>query len=105
MDSSTFDGRRKLVVGLVGAVQAASGGMLGTALVVYVGRDSSPFAVSMLATVFFVSSMIFSPLWGAVGDLFERRRTLLFGFSVATSLVTFGLRSLASGVNSTAHSF
>ncbi len=64
--------------------------MLGTALVVYIGRDGSPFAVSMLATVFFLSSMIFSPLWGAVGDLLGRRRALLLVLSGFTSLVTFG---------------
>ncbi len=64
--------------------------MLGTALVVYVGRDGSPFAVSMLATVFFVSSMVFSPLWGGIGDLLGRRRELLLGLSLLTTFVTFG---------------
>ena len=64
--------------------------MLGTALVVYVGRAGSPLAVSALATAFFVASMVFSPLWGAVGDLSGRRRGLLLALSAITSLVTFG---------------
>lgn len=90
MTPNALEGRRKVVIGLAGAAQAASGGMLATALVVYVGRAGSPLAVSLLATVFFASSMIFAPLWGAVGDLFGRRRALLIGLSVVTSLLTFG---------------
>ncbi|WP_435073753.1 MFS transporter [Halorubrum sp. HHNYT27] len=90
MTTSGLGGRQKVVIGLAGATQAASGGMLGTALVVYVGRIGSPLAVRLLATIFFASPMIFSPLWGAVGDLLGRRRTLHLVLSVATSLVTFG---------------
>ncbi|WP_436934894.1 MFS transporter [Halovenus marina] len=90
MSSSGLVGRRKTVIGLASATQAASGGMLGTALVVYVGRDGSPLAVSMLATIFFTSSMIFSPLWGGIGDLLGRRRDLLLGLSALTTLVTAG---------------
>ena len=82
--------RRKALIGAASATQAVSGGMLGTTLVVYVGRDGSPFAVSMLAAVFFASSMLFAPLWGSVGDLLGRRRTLLLCLSGLTTLVTFG---------------
>ncbi|MFB6074648.1 MAG: MFS transporter [Haloarculaceae archaeon] len=89
MTASGLVGRQRVVIGLAGATQAASGGMLGTALVVYVGRTGSPLAVSMLATAFFVSSMLFAPLWGAVGDLLGRRRALL-ALSALTSLVTLG---------------
>lgn len=89
MTQTGLVGREKLAIGLAGATQAASGGMLGTALVVYVGRSGSPFAVSMLATVFFVSTMVCSPLWGAVGDVVGRRRALI-GFSALTAAVTAG---------------
>lgn len=96
MTPDGFVGRRRLVVGLASATQAASGGMLGTALVVYVGRSGSPFAVSMLASAFFASSMVFSPLWGAVGDLFGRRRTLV-PVATLTAVATFAFL-LADGV-------
>lgn len=90
MTTDGLAGRRKLLIGASGAAHAASGGMLATALVVYVGRTGSPFAVSTLATAFFVSSMVFSPFWGAVGDLLGRRQSLLLALSALTSLVTFG---------------
>jgi hypothetical protein len=38
--------------------------MLGTALVVYVGRAGSPLAVGLLSAAFFAGMMVFSPLWG-----------------------------------------
>ena len=97
MTTDGLAGRRKLLIGAAGATHAAGGGMLGTALVVYVGRTGSPFAVSMLATAFFVSSMVFSPLWGALGDLLGRRRSLLLVLSAFTSVITFGFL-LADGV-------
>ena len=90
MSTSGLVGRRKVVIGLAGAAHTAGGGMLATALVVYVGREGSALAVSLLATAFFASSMVFSPLWGAAGDLLGRRRDLLLGLSACTSLVTFG---------------
>lgn len=70
--------RQRATVGLAGVARAASGGMLATALVVYVGRLGSPIAVGMLATTFFLSMIVFPPLWGALGDLVGRRRTLLY---------------------------
>lgn len=86
--SEGLRGRQKLVVGLAGLTRAASGGMLGTALVVYVGRAGSPLAVSMLATVFFLSTTVFAPLWGVLGDLTGRRKALLVAVSLCASLGT-----------------
>lgn len=76
---------------LAGSARAASGGMMGTALIVYVGRDGSPFAVSMLATLFFVSTMLFSPLWGALGDLTGRHRTVLIAANTMASVMALSL--------------
>lgn len=78
------------MIALAGATRAASGGMLGTALVVYVGRIGSPLAVGLLATVFSIGLMVFSPLWGAVGDALGRLRTLLLLVSVLASMTIAG---------------
>lgn len=48
--------------------------MLATALAVYVGRLGSPLAVSVLSTALFSSAMVFTPLWGALGDATGRQR-------------------------------
>jgi MFS family permease len=82
-------GLQKLLVGLVGTARGASNGMLATALVVFVGRDGSLFAVSMLATVFHFGAMVFSPLWGAIGDATGRRHILLVAISAATTATAF----------------
>lgn len=74
------------MVSLAGATRAACGGMLGTALVVYVGQNGSPLAVGLLATVFSLGLMIFSPLWGALGDAVGRLRTLLLIVSVLATV-------------------
>lgn len=80
-----LDGRQKLVVALAGITRSASGGMLGTALSVYVGRAGSPLAVGLLSAGFFAGMTVFAPLWGAVGDLTGRRKELLVVVSVATT--------------------
>lgn len=78
-----MDRSQKGAVALAGATRSASGGILATALAVYVGRDGSPLAVGMLSAAFFFSMMVFTPLWGAVGDLTGRRRGLLVALSTA----------------------
>ncbi|MFB6301097.1 MAG: MFS transporter, partial [Halobacteriales archaeon] len=78
-------GQRRAIA-MAGIARAASGGMLGTALAVYVGRDGSPLAVSMLATAFFLSTMVFAPFWGTLGDLIARRRPLLVLISIVITV-------------------
>jgi MFS family permease len=74
------------VAELAGATRALAGGILATALAVYVGRDGSPLAVSALSTVLFAATMVCTPLWGALGDVTGRRRRLLVVASVGASL-------------------
>lgn len=92
-----LDTRQKWTVGLAGATRSASGGLLATALAVYVGRDGSPLAVGLLSAAFFFSMMVFSPVWGAVGDLTGRRRGLLVLLSAATTVLALAF-ALAQSV-------
>jgi MFS family permease len=80
--------RESLAVGTAGATRSLAGGMLATALVVYVGRDGSAFAVGMLSTAFFAASTVCTPLWGALGDLTGRRRALLLVVGVAAAALS-----------------
>lgn len=94
MGAPDLRGRQKTVIGVAGATRAASGGLLATALVVFVGREGSLFAVGMLATVFHLSTMLFAPLWGALGDLTGRRRELLVGVSAASTVLAFAFAAV-----------
>ena len=51
--------------------------LMATSMAVYVGREGSPFAVSLVSTVFFFGLMVFSPVWGALADVTGRRREVL----------------------------
>lgn len=82
--------RGTALVSAAGATRAASGGMLATALAVYLGRAGSPFAVSALSTALFLSVTVFTPLWGALGDLTGRRRALLVVASAGATAAALG---------------
>lgn len=71
--------------------------LMGTAMAVYVGREGSPFAVSLVSTVFFFGLMVFSPIWGALGDITGRRREVLLGTAVLATLSILPL-SVVDGV-------
>jgi MFS family permease len=94
MGAPGLRGRQKAVIGVAGATRAASSGLLATALVVFVGREGSLFAVGMLATVFHLSNMLFAPIWGALGDLTGRRRGLLVGISAASTVLAFAFAAV-----------
>lgn len=65
------------LIGIAAAARFASGILMGTALAVYIGERGSPFAVSMVATAYWVGLMVLSPVWGAVADVTGRRRAVL----------------------------
>lgn len=60
--------------------------LMATAMAVYIGRDGSPFAVSLVSTVFFFGLMVFSPVWGALADITGRRREVLLGTGALATL-------------------
>lgn len=94
--SAGLDRTTRLTVGVAGVTRAATGGMLATALAVSVGRRGSPLAVGLLGSVFFLSMMVFAPLWGSLGDALGRRRAVLVGLSSLSALVTIGFVAVRS---------
>lgn len=70
-------GREWSLIGVAAATRFASGILMGTALAVYIGDVGSPFAVSMVATAYWIGLMVLSPVWGAVADVTGRRRAVL----------------------------
>lgn len=79
--------RQRALVAFSGAAQVGASIMMGTVMAVYVGRQGSPFAVGMVLTAYFLASIVFAPVWGAVADITGRRRAVLVG--------TCGLATLA----------
>ncbi|MFB6174258.1 MAG: MFS transporter [Halobacteriales archaeon] len=84
--------RQQAVIGLVAVSRVASAVLLGTAMAVYIGRQASPFAVSMALTVFYLGLVFFAPIWGAIADITGRRRLVLL---VTGALATAALLPLA----------
>lgn len=82
--------RDELTIGLAGIARAGVGGTLATALAVFVGRQGSPLAVSLLSAVFFLSLAGCSPRWGALGGLTGRLRALLVVASLPTTVTIAG---------------
>lgn len=79
------------LIGLAAAARFASGILMGTALAVYIGERGSPFAVSMVATAYWVGLMFLSPAWGAVADVTGRRRAVLIATGLAATIAVFPL--------------
>jgi MFS family permease len=79
--------RQQAVIALAGAARFSSGILMGTVLAVYVSRGGSEFAVSMVLTAYFLGTMLFAPVWGAIADVTGRRRGVM--------VLTGGLATLA----------
>ncbi|WP_435126933.1 MFS transporter [Halobaculum sp. D14] len=74
------------LVGLAAVTRTLGGALLGTSLAVYVGRNGSPVAVSLLATAFSLGIILFAPVWGALADVTGRRKLILVGTGVGATL-------------------
>jgi MFS family permease len=80
------------VIAIAGVARLMGIVLLGTSMAVYIGREASPFAVSLALTAFHFGLLVFAPVWGAVADITGRRRLVL----VATTLFSaFALLPLA----------
>lgn len=79
------------LIGVSAATRFASGTLMGTALAVYIGETGSPFAVSMVATAYWIGLMVLSPIWGAVADVTGRRRAVLGLTGLAATLAVLPL--------------
>ena len=78
---------QRLVIGVAAAANKGRAILMGTAMAVYIGQVGTPFAVSLVFTVYWFGLMVFSPVAGAVADVTGRRRAVLVG--------TAGLSTLA----------
>ncbi len=79
------------VIALAGTTRFAAGIMMGTAMAVYVGREGSEFAVSMVLTAYFLGMTVFAPVWGAVADVTGRRRAVMVGTGLAATVAVLPL--------------
>jgi MFS family permease len=84
-------GREWSLIGVSAATRFASGTLMGTALAVYIGDVGSPFAVSMVATAYWIGLMVLSPVWGAIADVTGRRRAVLGLTGLAATLAVLPL--------------
>jgi MFS family permease len=66
-------------------------------MAVYVGREASPFAVATVLAAYSLGVMLFAPVWGAIADITGRRRAVLVGTGVLSTLSLVAL-STADGV-------
>ena len=80
-----------MIIALVAIARVTTGGVVGTAMAVYIGREGSPFAVSMAFTAFSLGLMIFSPVWGAIADTTGRRREILIATAFLAGLALLPL--------------
>lgn len=69
--------RQRVALAFSGAVQIGTLILMGTVVAVYIGKRASPFAVSVAASVYALSRILFAPVWGAIADITGRRRTVL----------------------------
>ncbi|QLG64028.1 MFS transporter [Halorarum salinum] len=58
---------------------------------VYIGQVGSPFAVSLVFTVYWFGLMVFSPVAGAIADVTGRRRAVLVGTATLSTLTVVPL--------------
>ncbi|MDZ7702312.1 MAG: MFS transporter [Halobacteriales archaeon] len=79
------------LIGIATASRFGSGILMGTALAVYIGEIGSPFAVSLVASAYWVGLMVLSPVWGAVADVTGRRRAVLGVTGLAATLAVLPL--------------
>lgn len=85
--SGRDESSQQVALSVSGAVQIGGLILMGTVVAVYVGERASPFAVSMAASVYALSKILFAPVWGAVADITGRRRAVLF-FVAALGTIT-----------------
>ena len=84
---SHAQGRRHTgLLALVGVSRVACGSLFGTAVTVYLGREGSPFTVSLAYAVFSFGLLVFAPVWGAIADITGRRHAVLTGTALLSAV-------------------
>ena len=74
------------LISLAALTRFASGILMGTVLAIVVERTGSALAAGVLATGYFASLMLFSPVWGALADVTGRRRAVMVGTGLLATL-------------------
>lgn len=77
---------QRMAIGLAAAANKGRAILMGTAMSVYIGRVGTPFEVSLVFTVYWFGLMAFSPVAGAVADVTGRRRAVLVGTALLSTL-------------------
>lgn len=85
---------QRLAISTAAAANKGGAMLMGTAMAVYIGREGSPLAVSLVAAVFFFGQMVFSPVWGAIADVTGNRRAVLIGTAFLATLSILPLLAL-----------
>ena len=87
----TADRKQEVFIALAGIARILGAVLLGTSMSVYIGREASPFAVSMALTAFHFGMLLFAPVWGAVADITGKRRLVLVATTTFASLAVLPL--------------
>jgi len=82
---------QRLAIGLAAAANKGRVILMGTAMSVYIGQVGTPFAVSLVFTVYWFGLMVFSPVAGAIADVTGRRRGVLVGTALCSTLAILPL--------------
>jgi MFS family permease len=82
---------QRIIIGIAAAANRCRGILMGTAMAVYIGRVGTPFEVSLVFTVYWFGLMAFSPVAGAVADVTGRRRAVLVGTALLSTLAVLPL--------------
>ena len=92
--SETLDRReryQRLAIGIAAAANKGRVVLMGTVMSVYIGQIGSPFAVSLVFTVYWFGLMVFSPVAGAIADVTGRRRAVLVATATLATLAILPL--------------
>ena len=82
---------QRLAIGVAAAANKGRAVLMGTAMAVYIGRVGTPFEVSLVFTVYWFGLMAFSPVAGAVADVTGRRRAVLVGTALLSTVAILPL--------------
>ena len=91
MNLSTEERKQEGFIALAGIARVMGAVLLGTSMSVYIGREASPFAVSLALTAFHFGMLLFAPVWGAVADITGERRLILVATTAFASLAVLPL--------------
>lgn len=82
---------QRLVIGAAAAANRCRSILMGTAMSVYIGRVGTPFEAGLVFAVFWLGLTVFSPVAGAVADVTGRRRAVLLGTAVLSTVAILPL--------------